>query len=606
MMKNILFKVFTLFLFVVFFIVIPKSVSADNACGFQNTCPNGATGGYYDFACFSSDLPFTYQTSTCIETRGVQHIATCGLWGSNSQYCTLGGSSGVPPAGCQSYSPTYVAGFPGHWECAPSSTQRFPGCCPGCPANVTCPTSCGYGGGDVPNGSCGSHYCNPTASCTSCTVSLSPTTIGVGGTAVLTATTTATGGTIAIVGFVSGTPANVTVSPASDNTAGDGYTTTASALSQGTSTITATATMSGGQTCNGNAVVTVPACTVALTPATQSINTRETWPFTATLTNITPDSVDFSSNNGNITLDPASDTTFPYITTATGVSAGSSIITASAIFGTPGTVRCSDTSDVTIIQNDPWWQVKDGDVTTKGSLNSSVTPGNLFGTTGFGGYPGIPAFGGSTNLTGANVSAKGWLANSSYNAIKSYNSTYFLNSVPFDVSVNDGTLNEMGSTADFNNLPNPIHGYYWYEYDPALNGDVTPLTINASALDAKKIILLVKGDVLIKGNINLTKGSGFFLLVTSGNIIVDPSVGGAGPNLEGVYVADGLFQSGLAATQLWVRGTIAAYGGVSLQRDLGGSNSTTPGELFEFAPDLELLFPGQIGARTVSWQEVAP
>ncbi|MCL4529450.1 MAG: hypothetical protein M1282_08560, partial [Chloroflexi bacterium] len=38
----------------------------------------------------------------------------------------------------------------------------------------------------------------------------------------------------------------------------------------------------------------------------------------------------------------------------------------------------------------------------------------------------------------------------------------------------------------------------------------------------------------INGNINLTKGQGFFLVIVRGNIAVAPGVGGgAGPNLEG-------------------------------------------------------------------------
>jgi hypothetical protein len=229
------------------------------------------------------------------------------------------------------------------------------------------------------------------------------------------------------------------------------------------------------------------------------------------------------------------------------------------------------------------------------------------------GYPGIPAYAASTNLNTTNVSETGWLAHSGYNATKIYNSAYFYSSVPADISVTNGTLKEMGSTADFSSLPTPIYGYYWFEYDPSLHSG-NPLTINAVNLGVKKIILLVKeGDVNITGNITLTDGTGFLLVVTSGDIIVDPSVGGGGSaNLEGIFVADGQFQTGTkglsppADTQLWVRGTVAAYGGISLQRDLGLLNSTTPAEFFEFAPDLALLFPRTLGVRSMHWQEVAP
>jgi hypothetical protein len=277
-----------------------------------------------------------------------------------------------------------------------------------------------------------------------------------------------------------------------------------------------------------------------------------------------------------------------------------------------GSVYCDNANFIRVVSG-PWWRVKDGDITTGGNLNSSVPAGLYLDVIGDGGYPGIPAYGGTTNITGANVSVKGWLAASQYSSIKIYNSAYYLNAIPADAVINpltstvDGTAIASGGTA--------TNGIYWYEYDPTTNGGLD-LTINTAAnLGSRKVILVVKGaDALIKGDITLTKGSGFFMLVagaaadgSKGNIIVDPGVGGgAGPNLEGIYVADKLFQTGSAATQLTVRGTVAAYGGISLQRDLGGANPATPAEVFEFAPDLELLFPGVIGARTVSWQEVAP
>ncbi|PIP57308.1 hypothetical protein COX04_00170, partial [Candidatus Woesebacteria bacterium CG22_combo_CG10-13_8_21_14_all_45_10] len=61
-----------------------------------------------------------------------------------------------------------------------------------------------------------------------------------------------------------------------------------------------------------------------------------------------------------------------------------------------------------------WWRVIDGDVKTNGNLVSQVPSGLKFDLVGTGGYPGLPAYGGSTNLNSALVSDKGWLANSRY------------------------------------------------------------------------------------------------------------------------------------------------------------------------------------------------
>jgi hypothetical protein len=226
------------------------------------------------------------------------------------------------------------------------------------------------------------------------------------------------------------------------------------------------------------------------------------------------------------------------------------------------------------------------------------------------GFPGIPVYGTSTNLTSSNVSPNHWRVNSTYLSTKRYDSNYFLNAIPPGIipaqilqSSVTGNYFTSGGTED--------HGYYWYEYDAATAGTLFSITSPAS-LTGRKVILIVSGaDVSLQGNINRTVGSGFFMLITSGKIIVDPGVGGvppqSGPNLEGIFISDGQFQTGIAATQLWVRGSIASYGGVSLQRNLGDvANLTTASELFEYAPDLEFLFPQKIGSNTMSWQEVAP
>ncbi len=266
-----------------------------------------------------------------------------------------------------------------------------------------------------------------------------------------------------------------------------------------------------------------------------------------------------------------------------------------------------------------WWQVKDSDVATNLDLRSTVPAGLMFGKNGDGGYPGVAVYGTSTNLTKTNVSATGWLVNTTYSTSKIYDSNYFVNSIPGDAVINPVSSSSVAGSF-FASGGTAYNGYYWYVYDGSAMGGI-PLTItNAANLGARKIILIVKGaNLSIKGNIKLTKGSGFFLAVAGenaagsyGNIIVDPGVGGgASANLEGIYVADGTFSSGTGGaksdSQLWVRGTVAGYGGISLQRDLGSTtNSTTPAEYFEYAPDQELLFPIDLAYSLTTWREVAP
>jgi len=66
---------------------------------------------------------------------------------------------------------------------------------------------------------------------------------------------------------------------------------------------------------------------------------------------------------------------------------------------------------------------------------------------------------------------------------------------------------------------------------------------------------------LICGNINLTKGSGFFLAVSGKNIVVASTVGGGGgQTLRGIFMPTGQFQTGLPPLRLLVRGTVGPIG----------------------------------------------
>ena len=87
-----------------------------------------------------------------------------------------------------------------------------------------------------------------------------------------------------------------------------------------------------------------------------------------------------------------------------------------------------------------------------------------------------------------------------------------------------------------------------------------------------------------------------------GDILVDPSV----DNIEGIFLAESEFRTGVASSQLRVRGSVVAYEGISLQRDLGASNSNTPAEVFEYAPDIIATFPQVFTQRRIRWKEVAP
>ncbi|HJX59401.1 MAG TPA: Ig-like domain-containing protein [Patescibacteria group bacterium] len=386
----------------------------------------------------------------------------------------------------------------------------------------------------------------------------------------------------------------------------------------------------GSGTPTGTAPPTpTPSCTVDLLPATAptSVGSAVTLTASVTIGSGTVDSVNFvSTDTGIATVNPASDSTAVYSTQATGVANGTTTVTANVIMG--GASRCSDTASVEVLAAGPWWQVRDADVTSGGDVVSPIPATcslpvcdpvlNLQGT---GGFPGIALYSGLTadfqagSGTGTVAEAPyGWLVNSSYSSSKIYDLSYFLRQIPPDV-----TFTEIDSPTynggDFNSGGSPARGYVWYHYNGATLGDMT-ISGNVNLTGSRKVVLLVEGaDLYITGRINIQSyGSGYFMVVVGkdanglkGNIIVDPSVSHpTQPSIEGVYLAEGEFRTGAGTNQLRVRGAVAAYDGIVLERDLEAENADTPAEYFEYAPDIIATFPQVFTSRRMRWKEVAP
>lgn len=378
--------------------------------------------------------------------------------------------------------------------------------------------------------------------------------------------------------------------------------------------------------------VPVPSCTVVLYPETPpdvSITMGLKAEFRASVGNIlngTVSQVNFiSGNTGIATVSPASDTTVVYLTEATGVGVGSTTIRAGVIMS--GAERCSDTSTITITPPGPWWQVKDSDVTTNGNLISPIPASctlpacnPVFGLRGAGGFPGVPLYGGATadfqagaGTGNAAEAPYNWLASSSYQG-KTYDYAYFARQIPPDVTFTEITTATVNG-GDFNSGGAPSRGYVWYHYNGATLGNMI-ISGNINLTGSRRVVLLVEGaDLYITGRIGIqSPGNGFFMAVVGkdanglkGNIIVDPAVSHpTSPGLEGIFVAEREFRTGAGTSQLWVRGSVVAYDGFLLQRNLNASNSTKPAELFEYAPELMSVFPQVFTTRRMRWKEVAP
>ena len=365
-----------------------------------------------------------------------------------------------------------------------------------------------------------------------------------------------------------------------------------------------------------------PSCTVSLDPFTISVGQGTDVDYIATVTigDGTVDQIDFSSSNTSVaTVNPASDSSQPYQTVGGTLAVGSSTITSDVVMS--GVTRCSNTATLDVVSPGPWWQVKDADIITSGDIISSIPlscalPGcnPLLGLEGLGGFPGVPAYGGSTAGFGeGSVSSTGWLANTQSSFRKIYDYSFFSRLVRPDVvlteisspSVNGGFFASGGTSS---------RGFVWYHFDGATLGDLT-ITDDMNIIGDRKVVLLVKeADLYINGRITLQKeGEGFFMVIVGkdeggnkGNIFVNASVvHESKPELQGVFLAEGQFKTGTGNEQLHIRGMVAAYGGVVLERDLT-DNSTEPAEVFEFAPDLIFTYPRDLTFKRLRWKEVAP
>jgi len=332
-----------------------------------------------------------------------------------------------------------------------------------------------------------------------------------------------------------------------------------------------------------------PVC--SLTPESVSLEGGESATLTMNIYGGSVDRVEFESGNTGVASATSPDASSPYTSVVGAVGGGNTTITGRTYIGS--TNVCTDTSTITVLNTlEPWWQVKNGDIISDGTISSNVPSGNVFIDDGDGGYPGVAIY--STNLyTNSNpVSSKLWSAQSATNFSRLFDYSYFANLVPEDIVFsNPETVSlETGGGAQY--------GYYWYKAESGytLNSDVN--------LGNRKVILFVEGGNLnINGKINLNDGNGFFFAIVNEDINVGADVAGS-PALEGFFLSSGNFSTGLGTNQLHIRGSVASLSNINLQRS--PAVNTNPAELFEYAPDLTLLFPSKLSQRKTRWSEVAP
>lgn len=369
-----------------------------------------------------------------------------------------------------------------------------------------------------------------------------------------------------------------------------------------------------------------PSCTISL-PETASLpaGADQTMLASVSVSNGSATRVDFSSSDPSIATVTTPDTSSPFTTMIDAITPNrSTTITAVAkVEGPGGSTTCQDTSSVSVTSPVAWWQVKDGDVYSGGNIASLIPRtcslpvcNPVFSLDGDGGYPGVVIYAGSqydfkSGESKGRVSSRGWLANTSYQGSSNYTYAFFARQIPSDVVINEIALPSV-TGGYFNSGTSSPRGYTWFRRQ----GDLTISGGDLNLTGSRKVILLVKGGNLnINARININdRGQGFFAAIVGkdasggkGDILVDPSVSHpTRPELEGIFLADSEFRTGAGSEQLHLRGSVAAWEGISLERDLQDANTNTPAEFFEYAPELILTFPRELTRRPMTWNEVAP
>ena len=260
---------------------------------------------------------------------------------------------------------------------------------------------------------------------------------------------------------------------------------------------------------------------------------------------------------------------------------------------------------------DTWFQTVGGDVHAKGNILSSI-PATCSGScTPQFSLPGGDEVGVVTSSSGpgnygsgtvSDLATRGWEATSIYNGPR------YL----FDFWRKETDTPTLLASLD--DKPSPAQGIYEItaSSDLTLTGNWTnipqTLTIFVNFSDPAYSLILNPNDPGIT-----MVAPGLLTIITNGNIRVADTV----TSIEGIFLTDGVFRSCVTddcgydigtgtAYQLQVRGSVIAWGGFDLQRDLFVGNRTTPAELFTYEPDFIPRLPEFMLRALYTWEEVKP
>lgn len=244
-----------------------------------------------------------------------------------------------------------------------------------------------------------------------------------------------------------------------------------------------------------------------------------------------------------------------------------------------------------------WWQAIGGSVYAGGNVRSEIPSAGFSliadGTNGEVGA--LMRASGSVDTGLGTVSSAGYSATTRYRG-KMMNYDYFA----AHMGVTPNTANYWA--VDTLSLPgyDPERSFYYHNPSGSEASVSVPWTISAG----QSYVVFVNGDLRIASNIEVEPG-GFLAFMVNGSLRVSPAVA----QVEGLYVVDGTLiteSNGSVDMGLSFEGSMVAWGGVNLGRDLVSGNSLSAGESFRYRPDLLLNMPDSMKVFALKWEEVVP
>ncbi len=221
-----------------------------------------------------------------------------------------------------------------------------------------------------------------------------------------------------------------------------------------------------------------------------------------------------------------------------------------------------------------------------GNISSNVPAGQTLAT----GTPSVVACGGAFCPTDAQVGPGNWNVASKVSLVIAHRDSYSRFKARVGNKFRSQDFSFTGSLTDFGR-PMADGAIYW--------GAAGDIRLPGQDLGTSRVVLLADGDIDITGNLTFAEGG--FLAILSGK---DIRVSGAVTRLQGLYLAQGTFDTGDSATPLQVDGSVAGLTGVKLSRTY--VSGTTPAELFTYHPEYLTNLPIGLLRRDLFWQELVP